>query len=101
MLSRRPCLAAATTTSSDPLKGDTRTQKPKEKAHETDEATKDSIRHAAEGKVGEAVEDVGSMAAGAAKGAAASAKLMADSLKEKAKGAENPAKEEPATKGRV
>ena len=35
----------------DPLKADQRTQKPQEEAHATDESTKDSIRHAAEGNV--------------------------------------------------
>lgn len=61
------------------MKQDSRTIEPQQKAHETDEATKDSIRHASEGRVGEAVKDVGRMAANAAKGAAASSKLMADS----------------------
>ncbi|EFN52016.1 hypothetical protein CHLNCDRAFT_139572 [Chlorella variabilis] len=53
-------------------------------AHETDEATKESIRHAAEGDVTEAAKDVGDMAKNAAKGAKESAKLMYDSVKEKA-----------------
>ena len=67
-------------------------------AHETDEQTKDSIRHAAEGDVKEAVKDIGGMAKGAAKGAAASAKLMAESLKKKAKG-KDPEAPDTATTG--
>ncbi|PSC71222.1 green algal specific Aspartyl Asparaginyl beta-hydroxylase [Micractinium conductrix] len=55
------------------LEADPRTTKPQQVAHETDEATKDSIRHAAEGKPGEAMKDVGNMAKAAAKrGGAAS-----------------------------
>ena len=68
------------------MKGDARTSQPQQNEKFTDEATKDSIRHAAEGDVTEAVKDIGNMAKGAAKGAASSAKLMADSLKKKAKG---------------
>ncbi len=41
------------------------------------------IRHAAEGKPGEAVKDIGEMAKNAARGAKESAKLMYDSLKDK------------------
>jgi len=70
----------------DPLNADDRTSKPQQRAHDTDEATKDSIRHAAEGEFGEAVKDVGKMAENAAKGAKESAKLMYDSVKEKTTG---------------
>jgi hypothetical protein len=84
--------ATPTTTSDDPLKADLRTEKAQEKEVETDQATKDSIRHAAEGNVTEAVKDVGKMAKNAATGAVKSGKLMADSLKKKAQG-ENPEKE--------
>ena len=84
--------ATPTSTSGDPLKADLRTEKPQEKASETDQATQDSIRHAAEGNVSEAIKDVGKMAKGAAAGAVKSGKLMADSLKKKAKG-EDPEKE--------
>ncbi|KAG7671470.1 hypothetical protein Ndes2526B_g09369 [Nannochloris sp. 'desiccata'] len=84
--------ATPTTTSDDPLKADLRTEKAQEKEIETDQATKDSIRHAAEGNVTEAVKDVGKMAKGAAAGAVKSGKVMADSLKKKAKG-EDPEKE--------
>jgi hypothetical protein len=88
------CYSAATptTTSDDPLKADLRTEKAQDKEKETDQATKDSIRHAAEGNFTEAVKDVGNMAKGAATGAVKSGKLMADSLKKKAKG-EDPEKE--------
>jgi hypothetical protein len=84
--------ATPATTSDDPLKADVRTEKAQEKETETDQATQESIRHAAEGNITEAVIDVGKMAKGAATGAMKSGKLMADSLKKKAKG-EDPEKE--------
>ncbi|GAB4819974.1 hypothetical protein N2152v2_007020 [Parachlorella kessleri] len=74
--------------------GDTRTTGPQQVAHETDEATKDSIRHAAEGKPGEAVKDIGEMAKNAARGAKESAKLMYDSLKDKVAGKTEDVKEQ-------
>ncbi|PRW20207.1 hypothetical protein C2E21_9227 [Chlorella sorokiniana] len=70
--------------SGDKLESDTRTTKPQQQAHATDEATKDSIREAAEGDVSGAASAVGEMAKQAAKGAKESAKLMYDSVKEKA-----------------
>ena len=85
----RPTLSAFSTTpegGADPLKADKRTQKPQEEAHATDEATKDSIRHAAEGNVKEAVKDIGEMAKNAATGAAQSSKLMMDSMRKKTTG---------------
>jgi len=84
--------ATPTTPSDDPLKADLRTEKAQEQEIETDQATKDSIRHAAEGNVTEAVKDVGKMAKEAGKGAMKSGKLMADSMEKKAKG-EDPEKE--------
>lgn len=80
--------------SGDPLKSDNRTTGPQQVAHETDEATKDSIRHAAEGKPGEAVKDIGEMAKNAARGAKESAKLMYDSLKDKVAGKTEDVKEQ-------
>ena len=82
--------------SADPLQSDPCTTKPQQVAHETDEATKDSIRHAAEGEFGEAVKDVGKMVKNAAKGAKESAKLMYDSVKQKktGKGASEEVKED-------
>jgi hypothetical protein len=73
----------------EPLEQDPRTTKPQERAHDTDEATKESIRHAAEGEIGSAVSDVGDMAKNAAKGAKESAKLMYDSVKERMTGGQS------------
>lgn len=73
----------------EPLEQDPRTTKPQERAHDTDEATKESIRHAAEGELGSAVSDVGDMAKNAAKGAKESAKLMYDSVKERMTGGQS------------
>lgn len=78
--------SGAQSTGSDPLQSDTRTTKPQQKAHDTDEATKESIRHASEGNFSAAVSDVGEMAKNAVKGAKDSAKLMYDSVKEKTTG---------------
>lgn len=81
------CFAGASGSPADPLKADDRTTGPQQVAHETDEATKDSIRHAATGEPGKAMGDIGEMAKNAARGAKESAKVMANSLKEKVKGA--------------
>ena len=84
----------ATTAGHEPLEQDPRTNKPQQRAHETDEATKESIRHAAEGELGSAVSDVGNMAKNATKGAKESAKLMYDSVKERMTGGQSNVKDD-------
>lgn len=59
----RPTLSVFSTTPEgrgvDPLKTDERTQKSQEEANATDDATKDSIKHAAEGNMKEALKTLG------------------------------------------